>query len=198
MKTTKQFLLALAAVALVSFSFVSCGGDDESREILQGGSFSKVYQIPLKGAINQTSGYPTTPVSLSFSEIIGSDKVTNFVGGSANDYIDLSNAYIQVTGLKAIKDATGKEISLANFTIKDVNLGTINPSGSNGALQSDVKIYGANAKVLTILKNIYSEIVNNPYKSDVKISYIPTSDIESTDKVFLEISIAGTSYKYYK
>jgi hypothetical protein len=190
MKTISK-IFGLALVLGLSLSFASCGSDDEGPAAVPvDATIDFPYQIALRGIADQNSGYTTTPLTVYLKDAIGEERADNFVINSARDKYSRGDMYLEVTGITDL----ATPVVLKDFTIKIAGKETkLGDCSLTGTFKPD---YQWKSDTYTeVCKNLYEAVTSGSKKAEVYVSYTPSADIATDDKVYLVLKVHG-DYQY--
>lgn len=184
MKTFNLFFSVLLVSAL--FMFTSCGDDDKGTPDKQ--RVKHTYSDTLKGLSGGKFQLSLQPLNLS--DIIGTTNASNFTSGE----LQSAACYVKIEGLSAMTPTP----VLKDFTVtangKNVVLGdcTVN---AKTATEFEADEIQSGAKFKEAVQNIFDALVSRSKKAEITVSFNPTEDILTTDKVRIIIYIEA-DYHY--
>ena len=190
--TKMKVLRFFSIIAVAALLLTSCSDDEEGTPQQTTQSYTITYNLRgsegVFGTINQA-------VTLSLSDVIGTDAADNFVSASQQQ----AQSYLEISGLSALLSDETDVILLKDFTIQvgsetAINLGdcSTDPQGTN-EFGSDTQ--QSTDDVIELIGYIFSDLTSGSKSTEISISFTPTVDITSADNVQLKINFGGT-YHY--
>ena len=175
---------------MIAVAFSSCSSDDNDgpAPVRQEKDTTYVYTAEIYGNAYASGDLVTyTLPDITLAKVLGETNAKNFISGAFQN----SGTYLEVSGLKDVVDSP----SLKNFTLQvnsngAINFGTCKYNGiGNNEFKSDEQL--SDNKYINFINPIFSSLVSSSRKASFKVSFVPSKDIEKTDKVLLKIAIRG-------
>jgi|SRR5690554_178320 len=179
MKSLVTIAILISSLFLIS----SCKKDEDGVERQTTKSYT--YSQILRGAEDVRGELVLDDLKLA--EVIGADTAQNFRSAD----LQLSDVYLEVSGLNQIQPADTVPIVLSDFTLKigsrpDINLGdiTTNPQGS-GELASDVR-HSSN-QMINIVQDYFNDLTSGGKTARLRVWFTPNTDINTSHNVRLNL-----------